>query len=79
MVWMHNLYLRLQEAGARSGDGPDESAALQFNGTQAWLTSVAVVGMTPSSRGLSLVNSNLYAAGACARSDKSRPPLRSGR
>lgn len=76
-VWMHNLYLRLQEADARSGDGSDESAAFQFNGTRAWLTSITVVGMTPSSRGLSLTSSNIYAAGASASTSIGSLPLHS--
>lgn len=62
-VWMHNLYLRLLGPAAQSPAGTDDSAALQLNGSQTWLTSITVVGTKPSSRGLSLTASDLYAAG----------------
>lgn len=64
-VWMHNLFLRLQGPEEAGEDASDESAAIELTASQAWLTSVSVVGMTPATRGLSLNASDLYAAGVC--------------
>eukprot|EP00892_Ulva_mutabilis_P009264 jgi/Ulvmu1/670/UM010_0042.1 len=61
-VWMHNLYVRLHGAGASVFDGSDDSAAIMLSGSQAWLTSVTVVGLKASARALTLAGTDLYVA-----------------
>lgn len=62
-VWMHNLYVRLHGASASTYEASDDSAAFHLSGCKAWLTSITVVGLKPSSRGLVVQDSHLYAAG----------------